>query len=84
MLVPLSQSASTDAASVATTAAGTSLPVVRRLYEIRLSGVLGGSLPASNAEATARITHLSDVPGGGYLLAWLRCATRCELLSPAV
>jgi len=32
----------------------------KRSGELRLDGVLGSSLPASNSQATAKITHLSD------------------------
>jgi hypothetical protein len=30
--------------------------------ELPIYGVLGSSLPASNAKATAKITHLGDTP----------------------
>jgi hypothetical protein len=36
--------------------------------ELRLARVLGSALPASNAQATARITHLGDTPGSRLLL----------------
>ena len=33
-----------------------------RYGEVRILGILGSSLPASNAQATPKIAHLSDTP----------------------
>jgi hypothetical protein len=33
-----------------------------KFCELRLYGVLGSSLPSSNAQVTAKIAHLSDTP----------------------
>src|SRR5918996_5063650 len=38
-------------------------------------GILGSSLPASNAQVTANITHLGDALSSRCLLPWLRCTT---------
>jgi hypothetical protein len=36
--------------------------VITEFYEVRLLRILRPSLPASNAQATAKIAHLSDTP----------------------
>jgi hypothetical protein len=33
-----------------------------RFGEVRVLGILGSSLPTSNAQVTAKIAHLSDTP----------------------